>query len=489
MTSTQRPRGRSRTPRSRSPPVHQRNDSSSYESSSWIASLALLGDSWGSLFSSAGLLMIALLISYQMEHNRLLLPQKLLDHPFVSAFQSYWSQDPYDTLGPVPSIGEAIIYHIQDIRTDPEISRQLVEAYAKDGVVAIRGLMDDELLTSLQNESTIFMQQQQERNARRRRKPQTQFFTNVHGAIFRNYQWNTTTPALNNSFVRVALTSLVPKLAGELLQSVGAMNDSQNLRVLRDIFLAKDTEQYVCGWHVDDIGFWPALPDAPGINAWIALDDMPLEKGGGFAVAVGSHQAPWLHQALKEIGAPTTFPPEGYASAHDMINRRTGNGTCNLKRGAPHLHRRMEDTKRVYDIQRGDVIFHDRWLFHRTVPMNRTLLKDEEEERIYRRYSIRYSPGTAIIPPGYGTEWSVLYDPQNGGRTANRVSESLPWYPQAWPTPLDHEVKAMADLVQHILPGVEEQQAEREREMQPLLQQLAQRKDREMARQHRNKAR
>ncbi|GAX21362.1 hypothetical protein FisN_6Lh072 [Fistulifera solaris] len=429
--------------------------------------------------------------------------------------KTYWTKpDPYHLLGPVPPISEAVIFHIQDIRNDnnDKWTQQLVQSYAQDGVVAIRGLIEDELLAALDVESTRFIQQQKERNAGRRRhhKPkQTQFFTNVHGAMFRNcnnnyyYSQNdattTTTSALTNSFLRVAVTSLVPKLAGELLQSVGAFHnqdndddddDFPNLRVLRDIFLAKDTEQYVCGWHVDDIGFWPALPEAPGINAWIALDDMPIEIGGGLAVAVGSHQAPWRHLALTEIGAPTTFPPEGYQSAHDMIARRTGGGTCNLQRGAPHLHRRMEDTKRVYEIKRGDVIFHDRWLFHRTVPFNKTLLEkgeeeeEEEEERIYRRYSIRYSPGTAIIPPGYGTEWSVLYDSQNGGRTANRVSESLPWYPQAWPTPLDHEVKAMADLVQHILPTVEEQQAEREREMQPLLQKWAQRKDREMARQY-----
>jgi hypothetical protein len=431
-----------------------------------------------------------------MEHDPFLLQSKLikiLDNPFVAAFQTYWSQDPYDLLGPVPQIGEASIYHIQDIRNDKNKSTQFVQAYAHDGVVAVRGLIHDDLLTALDQEATRFIQTQKERNAGRRKK-QKQFFTNVHGAMFRHYQWNATTktPALTNSFLRVALTSLVPKVAGELLQSIGAIPSSENdnLRVLRDIFLAKDEEQYVCGWHVDDIGFWPATPDTPGINAWIALDDMPLETGGGFAVAVGSHQAPWRHEALQEIGATTTFPPEGYQSAYDMIARRTGGGTCNLKRGAPHLHRRMEDTKRVYAVQRGDVIFHDRWLFHRTVPFDKMLLEEGEEERIYRRYSIRYSPGTATIPPGYGTEWSVLYDPQNGGRTANRVSEQLPWYPQAWPTPLDKEVKAMADLVQHILPSVEEKQAEREREMQPLLQQFAQRKDREMARKYhsRNKA-
>jgi hypothetical protein len=35
----------------------------------------------------------------------------------------------------------------------------------------------------------------------------------------------------------------------------------------RDIFLAKDEEQDICGWHVDDITFWPCTADAQGINA------------------------------------------------------------------------------------------------------------------------------------------------------------------------------------------------------------------------------
>ena len=73
----------------------------------------------------------------------------------------------------------------------------------------------------------------------------------------------------------------------------------------------------------------------------------------------------------------------------------------------------------------GDVIFHTRWLFHRTVPFvkNTTTTSNNNDNtkndgnndsnnnadnnnvgtnksRIYRRYSIRYGPGESIIPPG-----------------------------------------------------------------------------------------
>eukprot|EP00543_Licmophora_paradoxa_P012187 CAMPEP_0202468788 /NCGR_PEP_ID=MMETSP1360-20130828/76391_1 /ASSEMBLY_ACC=CAM_ASM_000848 /TAXON_ID=515479 /ORGANISM="Licmophora paradoxa, Strain CCMP2313" /LENGTH=145 /DNA_ID=CAMNT_0049093879 /DNA_START=39 /DNA_END=472 /DNA_ORIENTATION=+ len=143
------------------------------------------------------------------------------------------------------------------------------------------------------------------------------------------------------------------------------------MRMLRDIFLVKDTDQYICGWHVDDTGFWPATAEAPGVNAWIAIDDMPIDRGGGFALALGSHTAPWKAEAHTVTGSTLTFPEQGFRDAADMFANRTGSGTCNIQTSAPHLHAKMEHSKYVYDIKRGDVIFHDRWLFHRTVPFQK----------------------------------------------------------------------------------------------------------------------
>jgi len=83
----------------------------------------------------------------------------------------------------------------------------------------------------------------------------------------------------------------------------------------------------------------------------------------------------------------------------------------------------------------GDVIFHTRWLFHRTVPFHRDKVfhreRNNENPLLYRRYSIRYGPGTSIIPPGYGTEPSVISEKMNGGRSADHVSKyDSAWYPQ-----------------------------------------------------------
>jgi hypothetical protein len=39
------------------------------------------------------------------------------------------------------------------------------------------------------------------------------------------------------------------------------------------------------------------------------------------------------------------LPPEGFLSAADMIERRSGKGTCNIKTSAPHLYQKLEEKK------------------------------------------------------------------------------------------------------------------------------------------------
>lgn len=304
------------------------------------------------------------------------------------------------------------------------------------------------------------------------------------------------------------------------------IDESINLRICRDIFLTKDNDPYACGWHVDDTGFWPSIASDPGVNAWVALDDMPWPWSSSadmhdvkrsttntkvqtpvatFALSLGSHLAPWRHQAYHVTGSTHTLPPEGYQSAADLINRRTGGGTCNIQTSAPDLYEKLEERKVVYDIRRGDVIFHDRWVFHRTVTAKeygemlsggtseaetmQTSTSDGTKNGIFRRYSIRYSPGTARVPPGYGVELSVLHDSENANRTLDEIGErDGPWYPKVWPhvlktKPLNddsehvnengvtvrEEIKGLTELVYHKLPKAEELQKERKKDIQRLL--------------------
>ena len=201
---------------------------------------------------------------------------------------------------------------------------------------------------------------------------------------------------------------------------------------------------------------------------------MPRAGGGGFALAVGSHEAPWRDEAHYVTGATTTFPVNGFQSAADMFANRTGSGTCNIKTAAPHLYQRMEDTKRIYEMKRGDIIFHQRWLFHRTVAFDRDYVAQRRDQNLlYRRYSVRFAPGSAIVPPGFGTELSVLYDKQNGNRTTDEASHEIPWYPRVAPTASIRELQGFEALIKEKMPVAQGLKIARQKEMQPFLKEAA----------------
>lgn len=437
----------------------------------WIVEhFAVLGDSGTALFASCGIMCLAWYLRTASSSS--------------ISFPSFWRNtdltDPYLELGPVPEIGPAIVYMVNGTSRNGTllISDEIRAAYAKDGVVAIRGLLSKEMLEQLDLPSQSLLNPKPRKGG--------QFHTVHHSSLF-------TEPA----FWQVAVESDVPQAAYQLLQHVVVSPPSSTktpphagfttLRVLRDIFLVKDPDDaYICGWHVDDLGFWPATPESPGINAWIALE----ENQSSFAVAVGSHIAKWRHQAYYETGASVNFPPGGYRDAADYLAHRTGSGTCNLKTAAPHMHRRMEETARLYTLQPGDVVFHTRWLFHRTVVREPVSMggspqsssprtHDKSGPRLERRYSVRYGPGSSVIPPGYGTEPSVLWDPTHGGKTADEIcANDGPWYPQVWPVSLDIEKRAVPALVRDQLSVALQRRHAHESELAPLVRALARKMER-----------
>jgi hypothetical protein len=452
-----------------------------------LSRLAIFGDSSWALFASFFLLVVAVGIAWVLD-NEGTEPMNPVDVAYPTL------------LGPVPKVDPPRIFQVNPKdKSLPLVTQEMRDAFDKDGVIAVRGLLLDntDLWNRLDVASQALVSEQQAKNSNkpkpkgsltnRNKKSGSQFFTVKQGAIFLEAPQELdhhNNAASMPPLLEVALLTDIPKLVAELLQ---LNNNNQNvnttLRLLRDIFLAKDDDEYICGWHVDDTGFWPATADAPGVNAWLALDDMPLERGGGFALAVGSHTAHWKDDAYHVTGSTHTFPyPQGFTSAADMLEHRVGNGTCNIQTSAPLLHQRMEETKRIYSLQKGDVIFHTRWLFHRTVPFERSAVaaaqnnhndnNEEEEEAppllMYRRYSIRYGPGWSEIPRGFGTEPSVLWDERNGGRTADEVASlDAPWYPQAWPNVIPDELKQLRTIAEERLPKTTEIANARKKQMRP----------------------
>ena len=94
---------------------------------------------------------------------------------------------------------------------------------------------------------------------------------NQHGTIFHTLSSqlshdddgtsSSQTSIPHSAFLDVALLSAVPTFAVQLLglnetvDDVSGEGSAESVRLLRDIFLAKDHEEYICGWHVDDEGF------------------------------------------------------------------------------------------------------------------------------------------------------------------------------------------------------------------------------------------
>jgi hypothetical protein len=419
-------------------------------------------------------------------------------------------------LGPLPKMGPAHMYSVEDLfsrqdddieescqssssssnsefdpscaRNGPLVTEEIRQAFQRDGVIAIRGLIPSDLMHRLDVASDILVAQQQQTSQSERstkKRSNTQFHTVRLGALFLDPPKQESEGPLS-AFRHVSLDSMVPQIAGQLLWTPEELSSLKNkndtVRVIRDIFLAKDDDEYVCGWHVDDLGFWPATAEHAGVNAWIAIDDMPLESGGGFALAIGSHMAPWKDHAYRATGSSHTWPVEGYQSAADLVTNRTGAGTCNMQTAAPEINDRMEQTMRLYDIQKGDVIFHTRWLFHRTIPFDRQWLQQQQQQNqplgdvtdglplVYRRYSVRYSPSSAELPRGYGTELSILSNGENEGRTLQEVAErDGPWYPQCFPEVSPNEMNHLAELVETRLVVAEEIQTERKTHIQAQL--------------------
>jgi len=292
-----------------------------------------------------------------------------------------------------------------------------------------------------------------------------------------NFQVHEFGLVLNDKRFRdVALRSKLPVAAAELMQ---LDSNTQNLRVLRDVFLAKGHESTSsCGWHVDDQMFWPAayqLPrpsqvDQTSINAWIALDDMPIEDGGSMAVSPASHDEDfsWRSEALAALNFDDKF---GNGVSKDDLFEMIKSGkvvdSCGLEKVAPHVYDDIELSKQEFSFKRGDVIFMNRWLFHKSIEVTekgKLALQSLQNSfngdqttgaALLKRYSVRFATGDTSLPEGFMTEMSVLAsDGLNLGKELNNVSGE--WYPKCWPE-VDIDVDEKLDyLVKNEVPVAQE---------------------------------
>eukprot|EP00814_Leptocylindrus_danicus_P010331 CAMPEP_0116031336 /NCGR_PEP_ID=MMETSP0321-20121206/17448_1 /TAXON_ID=163516 /ORGANISM="Leptocylindrus danicus var. danicus, Strain B650" /LENGTH=432 /DNA_ID=CAMNT_0003506431 /DNA_START=143 /DNA_END=1441 /DNA_ORIENTATION=- len=330
----------------------------------------------------------------------------------------------------------------------PSTARQM---FQRDGYIVLRGLLDSDALERLKAAGKGFMRKQTE-EAQNTRLPKL-FHTIGPHALFLSPPGEDDHPALN-AFREVSLESLIPKVVAELM---GLDPAKDSLRVVRDIFLAKGPEEKACGWHVDGISLWPTKEKSPsnhtGINAWIAIDDMPAEYGGSMVVSPGSHAADWKFEAYRVIGSLPAQPNGGDISIEEYVNN-TSAFVCDLHKASPDLAKRIDATTKSFDLRRGDIIFADRWLFHKTTPLTEAgmkfLAKKDKDDPFLMRYSVRYEPGdSALISGGLSLEESILLNPENAGRTLDDVAanDQFPWYPKAWPAVDEDEIENLMSFV------------------------------------------
>jgi hypothetical protein len=198
-------------------------------------------------------------------------------------------------------------------------------------------------------------------------------------------------------------------------------SSSKSIRLLRDAFLSYQDGGEGCGWHVDDKFFWPC-EDTPihtrdaGINVWITLSPIKASEGGGLSVAPTSHVVPWREEARSKITDPKNP------------------NTCDMENLSPEFHNKFEELKMTYDLQPGDAIFHDRYVFH-AVDKFKKERKLDWLKRSKFRISLRYMPGDAKAFVGQ-TEVGFI---EKEMETGDQLSKGEEYFPQVWPTSLNVE--------------------------------------------------
>ncbi|KAG7368639.1 phytanoyl-CoA dioxygenase [Nitzschia inconspicua] len=363
------------------------------------------------------------------------------------------------------SVSGKICDHEEQPQKPRILNESQLTAYRKDGFVLLKNVLHGDLADRMARVGYAIVD---------RASHFPQYFSVIeNGLIFNGGNVNDSDDSghdITQVFREVALYSDIPQIAAELME---LDDETQNLRVIRDMFLAKPVNGSGCDWHVDDHGFWPESylseasqksgKDQNGVNVWIALEDMPLEFFGSMALAAGSHREPWRFEAYLAIGQNRTI--DGGHTKSAIVakleeKRKTGKvalGACEIGKIRPDLKERLDAKIVIFDIERGDMIFSTRTLFHKTLDPT------EAGKRYYQslglttlnRYSIRYTPGNAKLPKGWLAEWSAVADKNNPGKSLNEIvdgTKSHPgeylWYPQVWPSlekDLENRLNFVAD--------------------------------------------
>lgn len=141
------------------------------------------------------------------------------------------------------------------LSTDPQefesafdsIVKGIRDTYEQEGLVLIRGLLEEEKLQRLSDDAQIVTESA---------RIGSSFTSLKFGSAFSFPSADGTETLDGESFREAALTSTIPAFIAKVLLCMDQEDSTKSLRLLKDAFLAKGKEQQHCGWHVDDSGFW-----------------------------------------------------------------------------------------------------------------------------------------------------------------------------------------------------------------------------------------
>ncbi len=227
----------------------------------------------------------------------------------------------------------------------------------------------------------------------------------------------------NAALEEVAFDSPASSVCASLM---GLNPKTQQLRLVKDAVLGFQAGDKGCDWHVDDKSFWPCedrkfgKPDA-GVNAWITLSPISKKTGGGLAVARGSHvMKKWTRKA------------------RELIAERGPMTTCLLQSLDLESWKRMEELKETHDLQPGDAIFHNRYLFHKGDSFYEES-NSRKKKDMKHRISLRYMPADATFEGFDSLSGSDPVVERKGLKTGDALSKGGEYFPQTWPHRLPEE--------------------------------------------------
>ena len=293
-----------------------------------------------------------------------------------------------------------------------ELTQEQVDQYARDGVLLVKGLLTPQELMLAQQTAAELLDAKQ------------RFFPRYRLVEFQS--WRT-----NPSFRAIAFDSAAPAMAAQLMglreNTAGSSPPFRAVRLLKDTFLAMESGDTGCGWHIDDKIFWPTLDSQDlaandeGINVWITLSSHDEKTGGGLAVAPGSHRAEYREECRKAIAGAMgggEGPPR----------------TCDLEDAHPRCHAQMESIKMLHAMEPGDALLTSRYIFHRGEPFQ------GGEPKL--RLAIRYMPEDAqFFETGFANEAAATV---KGLKHGDAISDASEYFPQVWPDSIPGE-RALAE--------------------------------------------